>query len=73
MVVPSSAEEILDVTKEMYARVFVGGHEYQDEDKNIREQFRSLYPSTHICYNNDVPISEMIGIDFLKKNKELIY
>ena len=72
-VVPSSAEEILDVTKEMYARVFVGGYEYQDEDKNLREQFRSLYPSTHICYNNDVPISEMIGIDFLRKNKELIY
>ena len=70
-VVSSSEEEILDVTKEMYARVFENGYRYTDDDKKIRDQFRSLYPPSHKCY--DTPISEMISIEFLRKNKELIY
>jgi len=70
-VVPSSEEEILDVTKEMYARVFENGYRYTDDDKKLRDQFRSLYPPSHSCY--DTPISETISIDFLRKNKELIY
>ena len=69
-VLPSNEEEILDVTKEMYARVFTKGYEYTDDDKELRDQFRSLYPPTHECY--DTPVSEMISIDFLRKNEVLI-
>ena len=67
----SSEEEILDVTKEMYARVFENGYRYTDDDKKLRDQFKSLYPHTHSCHNS--PISEMISIDFLRKNRDLIY
>ena len=70
-VIENTEEEILDVTKEMFMKVFNNGYDYTDDDKKIRDQFRSLYPPSHKCY--DTPISEMISIEFLRKNKELIY
>jgi len=67
--VENTEKEILDVTKEMYLRIFEE-FEYIENDLNLKEKFKALYPPGHYCYN--IPIYEMIGIQFLRDNEDLL-
>jgi putative glycosyltransferase (TIGR04372 family) len=67
--VENTENEILDVTKEMYARVFKE-FEYTDNDHHLQMQLKACYPPAHQCFNT--PIHKMIGIQFLRDNPFLL-
>lgn len=67
--VENTKEEILDVTKEMYARIFEK-FEYTKNDHQLQMKLKALYPPGHQCFNT--PIYKMIGIQFLRDNQDLL-
>lgn len=67
--VENTAEEILDVTKEMYAKLFEK-FEYTENDRHLQMKLKALYPPGHQCFNT--PIYQMIGIQFLRDNSDLL-
>ena len=65
-VVENTAEEILDLAKEMNERLD-GNFEYTEEDEELQNRFRSLFQPHHYCYGTPA----RIGAKFLRQNKEL--
>lgn len=65
--IENSDEEILSLTKEIYANT-CSSYKYSDEDITLLTKFRSIYPLNHQAYNSPANI----GIDFLRKNRELL-
>jgi len=66
-IIENTAEEILGLAKEINERVdnvWVGSQ----EDDNLQDRFRALFPLGHRCY--DFP--SRIGADFLRQNHELL-
>ncbi len=66
-VVENTAEEILDLAKEMNERL-EGKFEYTEEDEELQNRFHSLFQPHHICYGTPA----RIGAKFLRQNKELL-
>ena len=66
-VVENTAEEILDLAKEMNERLD-GNLEYTEEDKELQIRFRSLFQPHLHSYGSPV----RIGAEFLRQNKELL-
>jgi putative glycosyltransferase (TIGR04372 family) len=66
-VIENSVDEILALTKEMHSRLD-GTWVPADEDKELQQRFRDLFPPGHYSYNFHV----RIGAEFLRQNKELL-
>ena len=66
-VVENTAEEILDLAKEMNERLD-GRFQYTEEDEELQSRFHSLFQPHHICYGT----AARIGAKFLRQNKELL-
>lgn len=67
VVVENTAEEILDLTKEMNERLD-GTFEYTKEDEELQNKYHSLIQPHHRCYGTPA----RIGAKFLRQNKELL-
>ncbi len=65
--VENTAEEILDLAKEMNERLD-GNLEYTEEDEELQKRFHSLFQPHHLCYGAPA----RIGTKFLQQNKELL-
>lgn len=66
-VIENTAEETLDLTKEMNERID-GTWIPRDGDEELQLKFRSLFKPSHLCYG----FSCQIGTVFLRKNKHLL-
>ncbi len=64
--VDNTEEEILEATKEMFSRVS-GKFQPSEEEKELQENYHSLFPQSHWLSRNKTPI----GIHFLKTHREL--
>lgn len=65
--VENTAEEILDLAKEMNERLD-GNFAYTEEDEELQKRFHSLYQPHHRCYGTPA----RIGARFLRQNEELL-
>ena len=65
----NSREDILDITKEFYT-ILTENYSYNNEECAIREKFNNLIKSDHPSYKT--PIYKSIGVNFLKKNLNLV-
>jgi putative glycosyltransferase (TIGR04372 family) len=63
----NSAQEILEVTKEMFQRI-EGTFSESADSRILQEQYRDLFPPGHWSFGNKTPM----GRDFLKNNRELL-
>lgn len=66
-VVENTAEEVLDLAKEMNERLD-GTWVSTEEDEELQRRFHSLFKPHHLCYG----FSSRIGTNFLRKNKCLL-
>lgn len=66
-VVENTSEEILALTREMNERLD-GRWITTDEDEELQERFRAVFPSEHPCYG----FPSRIGAEFLRQNRELL-
>jgi putative glycosyltransferase (TIGR04372 family) len=66
-VIENTAEEILDLTREMNERID-GTWMVKDGDEELHIRFRSIFKPNHLCYG----FSGQIGTAFLRKNKFLL-
>ena len=66
-VIENTAEEILDLAKEMQARLD-GDWVATEENEHLQRRFKSLFPPSHHCHG----FPSRIGADFLRKNIGLL-
>jgi len=65
--VENTAQEILDVTTEMYESL-KGTFHYTPEDEQLQKRFKSLFPESSHCHG----FPSRIGAQFLQENKNLL-
>jgi len=66
-VIENTSDEILDLTKELNDRID-GVWVETEEDRELQNIFRSLFPKEHRCYG----FPSKVGASFLRQNKKLL-